>query len=132
MQASASVELIAARAAKMPLQAMRDLEDAALAFHLGQIAFMAEVGNVLAKNQDARVARHLILQADIDEVHHGLGLAMELRRMIKMFGSGVDAGGVNVIKHGFRRDRLSCQCPVGRLANFMLNGGLDFLQFRFP
>ena len=110
---------------------MGDFEDPALAFHLGQIAFMAAVGNVLTENHDARIASHLILQADIDEIHHRLGLAVKLRRMIKVFGSGIHAGGVNVLKNGFRRDRLGRQGQVGRLANFMLNGRLDFLQLLF-
>ena len=123
--------VIAARAAKLPLQAMGDFEDPALAFHLGQIAFMAAVGNVLTENHDARIASHLILQADIDEIHHRLGLAVKLRRMIKVFGSGIHGGGVNVLKNGFRRDRLGRQGQVGRLANFMLNGRLDFLQLLF-
>ena len=85
--------VIAARAAKLPLQAMGDFEDSALAFHLGQIAFMAAVGNVLTENHDARIAGHLILQADIDEIHHRLGLAVKLRRMIKVFGSGIHSWG---------------------------------------
>ena len=131
MQASARGELIAARAAKLPLQPVRDFEDAALALDLAQIAFVAAVGHVLAKNQDARVARHLVLQAGVDEVDHGLGLAMKLGWMIELLGGRIDAGRVDVIEHGVGGDEFGLQSVVRRLANFAarLAASISFNSF---
>ena len=90
MQASASGELKQRVLPNCRCKPVRDLEDAALALDLGQIAFVAAVGHVLAKDQDARVAGHLVPQAGVDEVHHGLGLAMKLGadgQIVRKWGS---------------------------------------------
>ena len=124
--------VVAARAAKLPLQAVGDFEDSALAFHLGQIAFMAAVGNVLAENHDARIASHLILQAGIDEIHHRLGLAVKLGRMIEVFGSGIHAGGVNVLKNGFALRAASAARAWSAASRISCSTRrLDFLQLLF-
>ena len=60
--------------AELGLQAGGELEDAALAFDLGERLFAAGVGHVFAEDDDARVAAHLVVQAGVDEVGHGAGL----------------------------------------------------------
>src|SRR5271170_3523127 len=59
-------------AAEFGLQASRELEDTTLALHqpFTQILFTAAVGHVLAKDDDARIAPHLVLQAGVDEIRH--------------------------------------------------------------
>ena len=63
MLASASGELKTRSLAVQPLQAVRHLEHAALAGRPSASASLAAgVGDVLAEDDDARVARHLVLQ----------------------------------------------------------------------
>ena len=53
------------------LQAGGELEDAALAFDLGERIFAAGIGHVFAVDDDARIAAHLVAQAGVDQVGHG-------------------------------------------------------------
>ena len=64
-----------ARAAKLSLQVGSDFENAAFAFHLLEILFARTVRHVFAKHDDARIARHLRVQATIDQVDHRAGIA---------------------------------------------------------
>ena len=80
MLASASGELKTRSRAEGALQAVRHLEDAALALHLGERRGVAGVGHVLAEDDDARVARHLVLQRAVDGGDHRVGLAVGLGR----------------------------------------------------
>ena len=59
--------------AELALQAAGDLEDSALALQLlvVQIFFVGAVGDILAEDDDALVAPHLVAQAEVDEVGHG-------------------------------------------------------------
>ena len=60
-------------AAELPLQTVRHLEDAALALDRRQRRFVAGIGDVLAEDDDARIARHLVAQRRVDGAHHRLG-----------------------------------------------------------
>ena len=46
------------------------LENPALAFDLVQSLFAAGIGHIFAVHDDARIAPHLVLQADVDQVRH--------------------------------------------------------------
>ena len=63
MLASASGELKTRSRAELALQVGGDLEDAALALDLVEALLARAVGDVLAEDDDARVARHLVVQA---------------------------------------------------------------------
>ena len=80
MFASASGELKTRVAAERALQAVRDLEHAALAGHAFERRLAAAVGDVLAEDDDARVARHLVLQRAVDRRDHRVRLAFGTRR----------------------------------------------------
>src|SRR5207253_8462955 len=73
----------AACAAKLPLQAVGDFEDSAFTLDFRQLVLVAAVGYVFAKHHHARVPAHLIAQAQIDQVHHGSGVALKSRRAIE-------------------------------------------------
>ena len=75
MFASASGELKTRVRAELALQVVGDLEDAALALDRGQALLAAAVGHVLAEDDDRRVARHLVVQAGVQQVDHRLGVA---------------------------------------------------------
>ena len=49
--------------AERALQAVRHLEDAALARHLSRFSRALAVGDVLAEDHDARIPRHLVRAA---------------------------------------------------------------------
>ena len=66
-------------AAELPLQAVGDLEHAALAGDGGERLLAAGVGHVLAEDDDARIARHLVAQRGVDGVHHRVRRARRLR-----------------------------------------------------
>ena len=81
----------------MPLQAVGDLEDAALALDLGEARFARAVGHVLAEDHDARVARHLVVQARVEQVDHGLrARPAAAARCAKAAERRVDVGRVDV------------------------------------
>jgi hypothetical protein len=42
------------------------------ALDLGQARLAAAVGNVLAEQHEARIARHLVVEAGVQKVDHGL------------------------------------------------------------
>ena len=67
-----------ALAAKLHLQAGSQLEHAALALDLFflQIFFAAAIRHIFAKHHNAIIAPHLVFQAGIDQVGHGLVAAL--------------------------------------------------------
>ena len=54
------------------LQVVGDLEDAALALDLVQAVLPGAVRHVLAEDDDARIAGHLVVEARVEQVHHRL------------------------------------------------------------
>src|SRR5579864_2066934 len=70
-----------ALAAVLRLQARSQLENAAFALDLLalEIFLATAVGHVFAENDDALIAFHLVLQAGINEIGHGLIRALGLR-----------------------------------------------------
>src|SRR3989442_11269068 len=48
--------------------------------HFLEVLLAAGVGHVLAEHDDARVPRHLVLEAGIEQIHHRGGIARELGR----------------------------------------------------
>ena len=60
------------------LQSRGSLEDAALPLHVPEVVFAAGVGDVLAENGDALVARHLVGQGQRDHFNHGFWRAVQL------------------------------------------------------
>src|SRR5207237_3199612 len=86
------LRVVAAGAPKAPLQPVRGLEDAAFTLDPRQLVLVAAVRHVFAEDHHARVARHLVAQASVDRVDHGLGLAVKLRWLVKALRRGVDGG----------------------------------------
>jgi hypothetical protein len=72
MLASASGELKTRSEPKLALEAVRDLEDAALALALFRALFALAVGHVLAEDHDAGIAGHLVDIGRVQQVDHGL------------------------------------------------------------
>ena len=64
--------------AEFTLQIGGDLKHAAFAFDLFEILFARAVGDVLAKDDDARVALHLLVHAAVDKIDHRAGVAGKL------------------------------------------------------
>ena len=94
-------------AAERPLQAVRDLEDAALALHSLERLGAAAVGDVLAEDDDARVARHLVFQRAVDGRDHRVRLAFGLRGRVEGGRRRVDVRRVDV-------KRRRCPSPASR------------------
>ena len=89
MLASARGELKTRSRAELALQVVGDLEDAALALDLGRgSSSRRAVGHVLAEDHDARVARHLVVQAGVQEVHHRLRVARGVRARVRKASRG--------------------------------------------
>ena len=84
--------VVDAVAAELPLQAPGHLEDAALAFDFLEVLLAADVGDVLAEHEDARVARHLIFHARVEQIHHGGGLTRKVGIVlgVELLGGGID------------------------------------------
>ena len=127
MLASASGELNTRVAAERPLQAVRDLEDAALAGHGRQRARSAAVGHVLAEDDDARVARHLVLERAIDRRDHRVGPAVRRRASGKRVGGRIDVRRIDVKRDRVGRRLGRLHRPFGRVVDLAVdlvtNGG---------
>ncbi len=113
--------------AKRALETVGDLEDAALARHELQCLAAAGVGDVLAEDHDARVARHLVLEGPVDGGHHRVGLALGRRGRAEPIGGGI---------HVRREDevRRSARGGAGRsqgLDRGFVDFALDFAVDRF-
>src|SRR5277367_7200084 len=112
-------------AAEFGLQARRQLKDAALALDqsLTQILLAAAVGHVLAKDDDARIAPHLVLQAGVDEIRHRPFLRIgSLRRLRLQLGAGrVVVLRIDMQRNTRRLRKRRAQRPLRRLANFFVD-----------
>ena len=97
-----------------PLQVVRDLEDAALALHLAEARLARAVRDVLAEHHDARVARHLVVEAGVQQVDHRARVALRLRLAGERRRGGVDVLRVHVAGRGLGRGRRRGQRFVGR------------------
>ena len=94
--------VVHAVAAELPLQPPRHLEHTALALHLAEVLLAGDVGHVFAEHEDARVAAHLVLHADVEKVHHGGGIARELWIVfgVELFAGRVHIRRVDAEMHG--------------------------------
>ena len=126
--ASASGMLKARRAPNSDCNPCGDLEDAALAFHLGQVLLAAAIGHVLAEGYDQRVAAHLLMQRGVDQVDHGLGLAVELGGRTELVRGGIDLIGVQVAQGGIARGRIGVQSLLGGVVHFAVDLQRDAAQ----
>src|SRR6185436_17489352 len=82
--------------AECPLEAVRDLEDATLSRDLVERGFAAAVSDIFPEDDDARIARHLVLQRAIDGGDHRVWLAGRRRRRFEGIGGRVDVRRVDV------------------------------------
>jgi len=59
-----------------------------------QVLLATGVRHVLAEHHDARITRHFILHAGVQQVHHRGGIASEPRVVLRveLFGRGIDVG----------------------------------------
>ena len=69
---------------------MGQLEDAAFARNERQCFLLAGVGDVLAKDDDTRIARHLVLERAVDRGDHRVGFAFRTGRRVERRGRRVD------------------------------------------
>ena len=83
--------------AELALQAGGDLEDAPLALDLAKLLAARDVRDVLAEQDDARVACHLVPHARVQQVHHRGGVPAELRIVlgVERLAGRVDIGRVD-------------------------------------
>jgi hypothetical protein len=72
------------------LEPVRHFEDASLAGHLRERALAARIRHVLAEDDDARVARHLVAQRRVDRGHHRVGRAAWSGFGLELGGRGID------------------------------------------
>src|SRR2546423_8009993 len=94
-----------ARRAELALQVGRHLEDAALALHTVEVLLARTIRHVLAEDDDFDRARHLFVQATVDEVNNGARIAGSLRALfrVELIGCGVNVGRVDELGGGLRR-----------------------------
>ncbi len=130
MLASASGELKTRARAELALEVGRDLEDAALALDLVEVLLARHVGHVLAEDDDARVALHLLVQAAVDEIDHRAGVPRKLRALlvVELFRGRVNVGRVDVLRGRVGRGLRARERGVGRLADLAVNLVLELLQ----
>ena len=114
MLASASGELKTRCDAEPPLQAVGDLEDAALALDLVEARLAGAVGHVLAEDDDARVARHLVAQAGVEQVDHRLGVALGDGLGGEAARGRIDVGRVDVERGALRGRAAAPRAPRRR------------------
>ena len=87
--------------AELFLQAPGHLEDPTLALEVIEMLLAADVGYILAENQDAGVAPHFFLEADVDQVNHRCRFAAVLRVLfrVELLGRGIHVRRVDVVVH---------------------------------
>jgi len=122
--------VVAAVRAELPLQAVRELEHSALALDLGQRLLAGGVGDVLTEHDDARVAAHLVVQRQVDEVDHGARIPLVRGFRVERVRGGVDVGRVDPALRRLARLRgpAPVQRPVGRVLELRVDLGADLLQ----
>jgi hypothetical protein len=92
-----------------------------LAAYRREAGLARAVGDVLAEDDDAGVALHLVLQAVVQQVDHGARLAAELRRRFEAGRGRVDFGGIDVQRHGGRVRLRRLQGEGRRLVHFAVD-----------
>ena len=124
--------VVDALAPELALQAPGDLEDPALPLHFLEVLLAAGVGHVFAEDDDARLARHLVLKACIEQIHHRGGIACELGVVlgVELFGGRVDVRRVHVAQRRFRSRLGRGERHVGRDADFLVHLPPDLLDLR--
>src|SRR5258705_18866 len=125
--------VVHAVAAELALQPPRHLEDAALALHFLQVLHAADVGDVLAEDEDPRIARHLVLHAAVEQIHHRRGLAREMRIVlgVELLRCGIDVGRIHPLQRRFRFGLRGHERHVGGDLDLLLDLGLDRLDLGF-
>ncbi len=112
------------------MQTGGELEDTTLALYLCQSFFAAGVSHVLAVDDDARVAAHLVVQAGVDKVGHGarrggLGVGRHHGLGRERRAGGVQVLGVNVALDARNLRQRGVQRALGSLCHLVLNLVLD-------
>jgi hypothetical protein len=110
---------------------VRDLEHAAFARNGFQSGLAAAIGDVLTKNDDARVARHFVLQGTVDRRHHRVRLALDLRLRIERLGRGIDVGRIDVERRRVGRRLRSGDRLLHRNGHLTFDFAHDCLEIRF-
>src|SRR5687768_194482 len=92
-----------ANTAKLSLQVRSNFEYAALAFHFSEKLFARAIGDVLAENNNARVARHFGMHGAIDQIDHRARITRKLSVVlgIEFFGRRIDVRRVDMRQHSF-------------------------------
>ena len=114
--------------AERALQAVGDLEHAALARHAGQRLGPAAVGDVLAEDDDARVAGHLVLQRAVDRRHHRVRLAVGHRLGGEGDRGRIDVGRVDEQLDGVDRRLVGGEGAIRGLVDLTVDVGGDRLE----
>src|SRR6266511_1562123 len=124
--------VVDALAPQRALQAPRHLEHAALPLHVLEVPLAADVGHVLAEHENAPVARHLVLEAAVQEIDHRRGIARELRVVlgVELLGRGVDVRRVDVEQRGLWFRLRGGERHVGRDADLLVHVPPDRLELR--
>ena len=122
--------VVDAIAAELALQTPCDLEDAAFALHFLEVLLATDVGDVLAEYQDPGVARHFILHAGIEQIHHGGRLAREMGIVfgIELLGRGIDIRRVDPQRRGFGLGLRRRERHIGGDLNLLFHLRLDRLD----
>ena len=112
---------------------MRHLEHTALTLDLAQVLLTGHVGHVFAEHEDAFVARHLVAHAGVEQVHHGGGLARELRIVfgIELFRRWIDVGRVHAEHDCIGAGLRLLEGVVGGRENLGVDRVAQYLQFVF-
>ncbi len=112
-----------------PLQAVRQLEHPALAFDDRQRRGLTGIRDVLPEDDDARLARHFVLEGAVDRLDHGVGLAFGLRRRLERRRARIHVGRIEPqLRRALGRLRRS-QGRERRLVHFAFHSGEDLEHF---
>ena len=114
--------------AELALQAVGHLEDATLAGHQRLRLRFTAIGDVLAEDQDARVARHLVSERAVDGRHHRIGLAVGLWLALEVARCGIDRGRIDVERCGVGARLLGGQRAVGGLGHLAVGLAEDGVE----
>ena len=108
------------------LQAVRDLEHAALALHFLELLFVRRVRHVLAEHDDARLRRHLVLHRAIDRGDHRVRLAFRTQRRVERRRRRIDVWRIHPEPRAVLRRLLRLDRGVGSLVDL----AIDVLRHR--
>jgi len=104
-----------------------------LPFTCFQVLLAAGVRHVLAEHHDARITRHFILHAGVQQVHHRGGIASERgsSSVSKLFGRGIDVGRYTYSRAVSGSGWGEASAHVGGHADFLIHLTLDGLDLGF-